>query len=65
MTKQEIINQCCVCKKIRFDDDTWSASPVGYKDDTMNISHTYCPECFKIAMIEVKAFSKAKREYSK
>ena len=63
MIEKELLVMCCVCKKIRIDDenDLWLSredNPVLY-DKLINrfderISHTYCPEDYEIVMEEIR-----------
>lgn len=36
--------QCCVCKRVRYTDKSWSAEPRPHDNNT---SHGYCPDCFE------------------
>lgn len=44
--------QCCVCKKIERDGNTWEDASEHYHD----ASHTYCPTCAKAAWADVEAY---------
>ena len=47
----KILTQCCDCLKYEWDKNDWrKESP---DPDNENISHTYCPECFKKAKDEI------------
>ena len=49
--KNEIITQCCVCGQTKV-----NGKYDGIKKEIIrvgNVSHGYCPECFKIAMDEI------------
>ncbi len=69
MEEEKILGMCCVCKKIKIDDesDLWLGredNPVLY-DRFLDrfkerISHGYCPEDFKKAMKDVEEFKKNK-----
>lgn len=43
--------QCCKCKKVRVGDE-W-VRPGGAPDG--NTSHTYCPVCLKVTVLELRA----------
>lgn len=51
--KNKIITQCCVCGQTKDSNGIYD----GIKKEvirTGNVSHGYCPECFKKAMNEIK-----------
>ena len=50
--KNKILVQCCVCGQTKVD-----GKYDGIKKEVVrvgNVSHGYCPECFKNAMEEIK-----------
>lgn len=58
---ENIIVQCCDCKKVRIDDkqNIWKYKPIP-DYCKKNISHGYCPDCFEKAIKEIP-----KEEYKK
>ncbi len=48
--------QCCVCKRTKRD-GTWQ--PALHIDN--EASHTYCPDCSRKALAEIKAFKRTRR----
>ena len=47
--------QCCVCRKYRQVDGTYVDAVV---DESIKVSHTYCPKCYEVVMAEIKGGSK-------
>jgi hypothetical protein len=71
LAEQHTIVMCCECKGIKYDKHSWiyesEAHDLGlhhhYKQlvitkmEQMNVSHGYCPPCFKIALKEQNDYS--------
>lgn len=54
MDLQEIVTQCCECKKVRIDrEDVW-VNEIAPKDKP--ISHGYCPSCYEKVMKELDEY---------
>jgi hypothetical protein len=56
----ELIVQCCVCKRVRTEENTWEMynRPIENK-----ISHGYCPPCFEEAKREINEQQAQDRNY--
>jgi len=46
-----MVVQCCVCKKVRQTDGSWTEQSVEGRRD---ISHGYCPDCFDLHFPEME-----------
>lgn len=51
--KLKIVPQCCVCKKIRFNNNEYLIVPLDYIPGTIP-SHGYCDECLQIVLENVR-----------
>jgi CheY-like chemotaxis protein len=45
-----LIPMCCVCKRVRNDDDYWQQVEAYLARYAVRITHGYCPECFEEAL---------------
>ena len=56
---QGILPTCSVCKKIRDKDERWvPIESYIHQRTEADFSHTYCPDCLKVAREELKKFKK-------
>ncbi len=46
-----MITQCCVCKKVRQDDGSWTSQET---EGRMDISHGYCPKCYAQVLKDIE-----------
>ena len=58
MIKLELKNgefyvQCCVCRQYRLEDGSYA--DVVDVDDSVSVSHTYCPVCYADMVATIKA----------
>lgn len=56
--------QCCVCKRVKQENE-WVGRML---QPTLNVSHSYCPQCFedsKLVMLTEMAAARAARMASK
>ncbi|MCX8064229.1 MAG: hypothetical protein N3G21_03570 [Candidatus Hydrogenedentes bacterium] len=56
-----IIVQCCICGKVRHDAQ-WISIPQK-NIESSRISHTYCPECARLFMMQIDSFYNRHSKY--
>ena len=53
---QKMIPICCICKKIRSDQESWSLIESYFKEHwDVDFSHSLCPECYQNEMEKLRA----------
>jgi hypothetical protein len=58
---QKMIPICCICKKIRSDQESWSLIESYFKEHwDVDFSHSLCPECYQSEMEKLRADIEAK-----
>lgn len=53
------IPYCCVCHKAKDENNSWYDAPELQHDPTVQLTHTYCPKCYKK---EIKAIDSSSRK---
>jgi len=53
------IVQCCVCKKVKQNDESWQHNSIPEKS---RISHGYCPDCAKLAWSKLEEEANAEKK---
>lgn len=54
-SKNDLLCQCCVCKKFRIDENNWGIIPNEQISSEMLITTGYCTECYQEALTELLA----------
>ncbi len=58
---EKLIPICCVCRKIRTDEDSWVALETYFKNTwDADFSHGYCPECRSAELEKISVLQKQK-----
>lgn len=45
--EKKLISICMICRRVKLDDGTWILDPPGTEHPDRNLSHGYCPDCFR------------------
>lgn len=60
--KNKIEVVCCVCKRLRTEDNEWvEGVDIAALRARQPVSDTYCPECYEKAMAEIDALEDERR----